>query len=338
MKLGLYLYQGRHDSLTGVCSRLTALACGAMCLFASILSGAIDYPVKPVRFVVAYPAGAHADQVARLIGQKLTESMGRQFVVDNKGGAGGIIAEEIASRAAPDGYTILLVSISHVVNPIMIEKLSYRSMKDLIPVSLAVSVPNVLLVNNAVNVKSVPELIALAKAKPGELSFASSQGTSLYLAGELFKSMAGVNLLRVTYKSGGQAYPDIEAGRVNMAFSVITGALTSIKGGRTRILAVTSARRSPVAPELPAIAEFVPGYELTGWQGILAPAGTPREIVVKLSTEISRIMRMPDIRERLISSGADPVGTTPEQFGAFRQAEFEKFSKLLPKAGISAEY
>ena len=321
-----------------VSCRWTTVLIAVLLLLVCTVTSASTYPSRPVRFIVAYPAGAHADQVARLIGHKLTESLGRQFVVDNRGGAGGIMAEDLVARSAPDGHTLLLVSISHVVNPLLNEKLPYQPMKDLIPVSLAVSVPNVLLVHISVNARSVPELIALAKARPGEINFAASQGTSLFLAGELFKSMAGIDIVRINYKSGGLAYPDIEAGRVQMAFSVITGALASAKGGRTRMLAVTSARRSPAVPELPAVAEFVPGYELTGWQGVLVPAGTPRGIVIKLSAEISRIVRMPDVRDKLISGGADPIGTTPEEFGAFRQAEFEKFSKLLPKSGIKTEY
>ena len=302
------------------------------------LACADSYPAKPVRFIVAFPAGGNSDLVARIVGQKLTESLGRPFVIDNRGGAGGIIAEELAAKSAADGYTLLQVSIAHVVGSILNKKLSYDAMRDLTPVSLIVSAPNVLVVHKSLSVQSVPELIALAKAKPGQLSYASSHTTTLHLAGELFKAMAGVDIINVNYKSGGLAVPDLEAGRVQMAFSVITTALSALKGGRVRALAVTSAKRSPVLPDLPAIAEFVPGYELTGWQGILAPAGTPRAVVSKLGEELAKIMRMPDVRTKLVGMGVDPVGSTPEEFAKFRKAEVAKVSTLVSKAGITAEY
>ena len=227
------------------------------CLFGS-LAYANGYPAKPVRFIVAFPPGGNADLIARLVGQKLSDGLGRPFVIDNRGGAGGVIGEEVAARSAPDGYTILLVSLAHVVNPHLSKKPTYDAMKDLAPVSLLVSVPNVLVVHKSVSVQSVPELIALAKSKPGDLNYASSHGTSLHIAGELFKSMAGVDIVNVNYKSGGLALPDLEAGRVQMAFSVITTAVSLVKGGRMRALAVTSAKRSPVMPELPAFSDREP--------------------------------------------------------------------------------
>lgn len=307
-----------------------------------LVSGSItcaeNYPVRPVRFIVAFPAGGNADLVARLVGQKLTDTLGRPFVIDNRGGAAGVIAEELAARSSPDGYTILLVSLAHVMNAVLHKKLSYDPLRDFMPVSLVVSVPNVLVVNKSLNAQSVPELIALAKAKPGQLNYASSHGTSLHIAGELFKAMAGVDIVNINYKSGGLAVPDLEAGRVDMAFSVITTAMSMVRAGRTRALAVTSAKRSLVMPHLPAISEFLPGYELTGWQAILAPAGTPRAIVSKLGDEIAKIMRMPDVRDKLVGLGADPVGSTPEEFGGFRKTEFARLAALVAKAGIKAEY
>ena len=302
------------------------------------LACADGYPAKAVRFIVAFPAGGNSDLVARIVGQKLTDSLGRPFVIDNRGGAGGVIAEEIAAKSPPDGYTLLHVSIAHVVGSILNKKLPYDPMRDLTPVSLVVSVPNVLVVHTSLNVQSVPELIALAKAKPGQLNYASSYMTSLHLAGELFKAMAGVDILNVNYKSGGLAVPDLEAGRVQMAFSVITTALSAVKSGRVRALAVTSAQRSAVLPDLPAIAEFVPGYESTGWHGMLAPAGTPRAIILKLGGEVAKIMRMPDVRMKLVGIGADPLGSTPEEFATFRQVEVAKVRTLIAKAGIKAEY
>ncbi len=301
------------------------------------MPGAASYPEKPVRFIVAFPAGGNADLIARVVAQGLTTAFGRNFIVDNRGGAGGVVAEETTARAAPDGYTILEVSVTHVMNPILHKQLPYDPMKELAPVSVVAAVPNVLVVHNSVNIKSVAELIALAKSKPGQLNYASSQGTSLQICGELFKAMAGVDIMSVNYRSGGVAVPDIEAGRVQMAFSSISTALSMAKLGRTRALAVTSAKRSQVAPELPAIAESVPGYEMTGWQGILVPAGTPGTIVNRLSDAIAKIVRQPEVQQRLISVGADPVGGTPEEFARFRKAEFAKLSKLMSRAGVKAQ-
>ena len=226
--------------------------------------------------IVAIPAGGNVDMVARLVGSKLSENLGKPFVVDNRGGAGGVIAEEITVRSPADGYTLLMVSLAHVVNPNLGTKLQYDPLNDLASVSQVTSVPNVLVVNNAVPARSVPDLIALAKAKPGQLNYASSIGTTLYLGAELFKAMAGVDIVGINYKGGGLAVPDIEAGRVQMAFSVITTAVGAAKSGRIRMLAVTSPKRSPALPDLPAMAEYLPGYESTGWQGVLAPARTPR--------------------------------------------------------------
>ncbi|MGZ9067127.1 MAG: Bug family tripartite tricarboxylate transporter substrate binding protein [Burkholderiales bacterium] len=307
-------------------------------LLCAVGAYADTYPSKPVRFVVAFPPGGNADLVARLVGQKLSEALGRTFVIDNRGGAGGVIAEEVTSRSAGDGYTILLVSLAHVVNPTLNKKLAYDPLRDLIPVSLVASVPNVLVVHRSLPAQSVPELIALAKSKPGALNYASSHATSLHMAGELFKAMAGVDIVNVNYKSGGLAVPDLESGRVEMAFSVMTTAVQMLKNGRVRALGVTSAKRSLVLPELPAIAEFVPGYELTGWQAILAPAGTPPAIVNTLSGEIAKIMRAPDVRARLGSLGADPIGSTAEEFTAFRKTEFAKITRLAAKAGLKPEF
>jgi tripartite-type tricarboxylate transporter receptor subunit TctC len=290
-----------------------------------------------VRFIVAFPAGGNADLIGRLVSQGLTTAIGRNFIIDNRGGAGGVIAEEITAKSAPDGYTMLLVSITHVVNPSLHKKLPYDPHKDFTPVSLVASVPNVLVVNASVNAKTVPELIALAKARPGQLNYASSQGTSLHICGELFKAMAGVDITNINYRSGGLAVPDLESGRVQMAFSSISTALAMMKTGKIRALAVTSAKRSQVAPDLPAIAEFVPGYQMTGWLGILVPAGTSSTIVNRLSQEIAKTVRESGIQQRLLAIGADPVGSSPGEFARFRQAEFRKLSELMAGAGIKPE-
>jgi tripartite-type tricarboxylate transporter receptor subunit TctC len=294
-----------------------------------------DYPARPVRMIVAIPAGGNVDMVARLVGSKLSENLGKPFVVDNRGGAGGVIAEEITVRSPADGYTLLMVSLAHVVNPNLGTKLQYDPLNDLASVSQVTSVPNVLVVNNAVPARSVPDLIALAKARPGQLNYASSIGTTLYLGAELFKAMAGVDIVGINYKGGGLAVPDIEAGRVQMAFSVITTAVGAAKSGRIRMLAVTSPKRSPALPDLPAMAEYLPGYESTGWQGVLAPARTPRALIAKLSEEITIAMRSPDVRGKLQAMGSEPVGSTPEQFTAFRNAELTRVRALMAKAGIT---
>lgn len=295
------------------------------------------YPEKPVRFIVAYPAGGSADLIARVIGQRLADALQQPFVIDNRGGAGGMIGEELAARSTPDGYTVVLASISHVVNPFINPTLGYDPLKDLLPVSLLVSVPNVLVVHNTLAVKSVPELITLAKSKPGQLNYASSVGTSLHLAGELFKAMTGVNIVAVNFKGGGLAAADLQTGRVQLSFSVFQTGMSLIKSGRLHALAITSAKRSALLPEVPAIAEFVPGYELTGWLGMLAPVGTPAPIVNKLSGEISAVLRTPEAQGRLLALGADTIGSTPEQFANFRKAEFAKIGKLLFRINIKTE-
>jgi tripartite-type tricarboxylate transporter receptor subunit TctC len=308
-----------------------------LAVLASVSAHADTYPTRPVRFIVAIPAGGNVDLVARLVGHKLTESLGRPFVIDNRGGAGGVIAEEITARSPADGYTILMVSLAHVVNPNLGTKLQYDPLRDLAAVSQVTSVPNVLIVHTSVPARSVPELIALAKSRPGQLNYASSHGTTLFLGGELFKSMAGVDIVSVNYKSGGLAVPDLEAGRVQMAFSVMTTAINTLKSGRVRALAVTSPRRSPALPDLPAMAEFLPGYESTGWQGVLAPATTPRPLIAKLAGEIAAAMRAPDVRAKLQGMGADPIGSTPEEFSVFRKAELARVRALMAKAGIKTE-
>ncbi len=296
------------------------------------------YPEKPVRFIVAFPPGGNADLMARVVAEGLAQALGKPFVIDNRGGAAGMIGEEVTARAVPDGYTMLLVSLAHVVNPRLNPSLAYDPVKDFAPVSLVAAVPNVLIVHNSVPVKSVADLIALAKDKPGELTYAASLGTSLYIAGALFTSMTKVNIREINYKSGAGAVPDIEAGRVHMVFSVITTAMTSLKSGRVQALGVTSAKRSQVMPDLPAIAEFVPGYQVVGWQGILVPARTPPAIIAKLSATIAAIMHAPDVQRRMIAFGADAIGSTPQEFAKFRQDEFARIASVMSQAGIKREY
>lgn len=306
---------------------------GTGATFLTNASGA-DYPVKPIRVVVAYPAGGNADFIARTVAQKLTDRIGQQVVVDNRGGAGGIIGSSIVARAEPDGYTLLYVSISHAVNPSLHKKLPYDTNKDFSPIALVASVPNLLVIHPSVAVKSVTELIAYAKANPGKLNYAASLGTSLHVAGELFKATAHVDITRVFYKSGGIAVADLQAGRVQMSFLAMSTGLALARTGKIRPLAVTSAKRSRLAPDLPAISEFLPGYAFTGWAGILAPIGTPKAIIAKLNKEIVGGLQAEDTQKRLLSRGAEPEGSTPEEFQKFILSEVKKMSDLLSRADI----
>ncbi len=310
--------------------RFTARAVGAvLLLWAQCGVLAAGYPDKPVRFIVPYPPGGNADLMARLVAQKLGEAFDQTFVTDNRGGAGGAIGEELGARSAPDGYTIVLVSTGHVLNPAMKMKLSYEPLKAFAAVSQLTSVPSVLVVHNSVSAKTLPEFIALAKSRPGSLNSAFSIGTTLHVALELFKAMAGVDVVAVNYRSGALALPDLEAGRVQMSFPVMTTAVNLLKGGRVRALGVTSVKRSPVMPDVPAIAELVPGYEAVGWQGIVTPAGTPRSVVETLSKEIARIMHSAEMRKHLAAMGAEAVGSTPEEFERFRVSEYRKLANVM---------
>ena len=288
-----------------------------------------EYPDKPVRFIIPYPPGGNADLMARRVAQRLAEALGQPFVSDNRGGAGGAIGEELGARAVPDGYTIVLVSTGHVLNPAMKVKLRHDPLKALTAVSQLTSVPSVLVVHNSVAAKTVPEFIALAKSRPGVLNSAFSMGTTLHVAFEMLKSMAGVDIVGVNYRSGGLAIPDLEAGRVHMSFPVITTALTALKSGRVRALAITSAKRSAIMPDVPALAEFIPGYEAIGWQAIVTPTGTPQPVIDKLSGEIAKTMRSAEMRKHLAAMGADAVGSTPAEFERFRIAEYEKLAKIM---------
>ncbi len=316
------------------------LMAGAVLLSLGAAAYAADpaYPAKPIRFIVPFPAGGNADAIARPLSEKLSERWGQQVVIDNRGGAGGVIGESLTAQAVPDGHTILYVSISHAVNPSLYRKLPYDAVKDFEPVTLAVSVPNMLVVHQNVPAHTVPELIALAKAKPGQLNYGSSgNGTSQHLAGELFKRRAGVDIVRVAYKGSTLAGVDFLAGRIEMMFDVITNCVRYVATGRIRPLGITSAKRSSLFPNVPSIGEFVPNYELTGWQGILAPAGTPPAIVKKLNTALVEILRSSDVREKFFAIGAEPVGSTPQEFKTLIGKEIVKWGQVMKQAGIEAE-
>ena len=298
-----------------------------------------SYPSKPIHFIVPWTAGGPTDLVARIVGQKLTESWGQPVVVENRPGAGGQIGLEIVAKATPDGYTLGENNNGDSISVSLYKKLPYDIIKDFSPVTQMVWAPFILVVHPSVPAKSVKELIELAKSNPGKLNFGSAGiGVASHLTGELFKKMAGVDIVHIPYKGQSQATTDLLGGQVSMMFNNPVTALPLIKSGKLRALAVTSAKRSPVVPDLPAIAESgLPGYDVITWYGVLAPAGTPKEIVTKLNTEIVRILYMPDLQERLAAVSQHPIGNTPEEFAAVIKSEIAKWAKVIKDSGISID-
>jgi len=297
------------------------------------------YPAKPIRMVVPYPPGGPTDVLGRIVAQKLSESLGQQVNVENKPGASGMIGAELVARSAPDGYTLLTNASIHVINPSLYAKSSFDAIRDFAPVALIAEVPLILVVNPGVPVKSVGDLIALGKAQPGKLNFGSSGNAAApHLAGESFKIATGVQMQHVPYKGSAPALTDLIGGQVQLMFDSMPSAMPHVKSGRIRAVAVTSARRSPTMPELPTVAESgVPGFDISTWYGVWAPAGTPKDIVNRLSAEIARALRLPEIRERLAGLGAEPVGNTPEEFAAYCQSELAKWSKIVRESGAKAD-
>ncbi len=298
------------------------------------------YPAKPVRFVVAFPPGGGTDIIARAIAQKLAERIAQQVVVDNRPGAGGNIGTDIVAKSAPDGYTMLMGSAGPLaINASLFGKMPFDPIKDLAPVTLAASTPNVLVVHPSLRAATVKELIALAKARPGEINFASSgHGTPAHLAGELFNSMVGVKMVHVPYKGAAPALADLLGGQVQLMFSTMPPALPHVKDGKLRALAVTSAKRSPAAPDLPTLDEIaLPGFEANTWHGVVVPAGTPATIVARLNREIVAILHLPDVVERFSSQGAEALGSTPEEFAAYIRSETLKWAKVVRDSGAKAE-
>ncbi len=299
-----------------------------------------SFPIKPIRLIVPFAPGGGNDTLTRAIGQKLTESLSQQVVVDNRAGAGGVVGAEIVAKATPDGHTLLMGSSSLAVNASLIAKLPYDPLKDFAPIALVGATSYLLVVHPSLPIKSVSELIAFAKARPGHLNYASGGiGSPLHLAAELFKGMAGVNLTHIPYKGGVPAVSAVLGAEAQVVFGSVTTTLSTVKSGRLRALAVTSAQRSALLPELPTVAEAgVPGYEATNWYGVLAPAGTPQVIIAKLNAELIKTLQMPDLRERMLSNqGIEPLGSPPEQFAAYLRDEVAKWAKVTKAVGISAQ-
>jgi len=301
-------------------------------------STAQDYPNRTIRIIVPFTPGGATDVVTRIVAQKLSEQTGRQVVTDNRGGAGGIVGAEAVAKAPPDGYTLVMgTSGTHAINVSLYPKLPYDPVKDFAPVTRTAVLPSMILAHPSVPATHVRELIAIAKKNPGQLTYASS-GSAQYLTGALFTSMAEIDMLHVPYKGGGQAMPAQLGGEVALSFSTVVSSLLHIKSGRLCGLAVTSAKRTPAAPEFPTVAESgLPGYEAVSWYGVLAPAGTPRDIVTRLNMEIVRALKLPEVRQLMLAQGAEPVSESPEQFAALIKSDIAKWGDVVRKSGAKAD-
>lgn len=298
------------------------------------------WPAKPLRLIVPYPPGGSADILARAIGQKLADGLGQPVAIDNRPGAGTAIGAEAAAKSPPDGYTIMLGTVSsHAINPALNPALKYDPLKDFAPVSLVASIPFVLLVHPSLPARSVQELIALARAKPGALNFSSAgTGTSNHLAGELLKSLTGTFMVHIPYKGSAPALTDLLAGQVNLMFDLVLTAQPHVKSGAARALAVTGRERSAALPGVPSVAESgIPGYEVSAWFGLFAPAGTAAAIINTLNAQTVRTMGLADLRDRLASQGAEAVTNTPEEFAAYVKEELGKWTRVVKTAGIKAD-
>ena len=318
------------------------LPCFAACLAlaTSALGHAQSYPSKPIRFVVPYPPGGPLDIVARLLGQHVGESLKQPVIVENKAGAGGNIGADLVAKSAPDGYTILMGAVAtHAINPSLYASMPYDARKDFIPVTQIASTPNVLVVNPALPVHNVREFIDYAKANPGKLNFGSgSTGSAGHLAGELFKSLAGVQMTHVPYKGAAPAMNDLIGGQIQLMFDNLASSLGQIKAGKVRALAVTTAKRSELAPDLPTIAESgLPGFDINTWFGLFVPAGTPKAIVDRLHDEFVTALNLPEVRGKMLALGAEPVGSTPDQFAAYIRSEAAKYAKLVKASGARVD-
>jgi tripartite-type tricarboxylate transporter receptor subunit TctC len=316
--------------------RFALLCLLAMASFAALPQG---YPGKPIRLIVPWPPTGTVDILGRTLGQKLAENMGQSVVIENRAGANGIIGSEAAARAAPDGYTILVDNITgHAINATLQAKMPFDSLRDFAHVSLLAWVPDGIVSLPSLPAKNVQELIALAKAEPGKLTYASfGVGSSGHLAGELFKMMAGVNMLHVPYKGGGPAIADLLAGQVSIYYPVVPSVVPLVKANRLRLLAVTGAKRSSALPEVPTVAESLPGFEASNWFDLMAPAGTPPDIVGRLNAEAHKALQAPDVREKLAALGFEIQTGTPQEFSALLKNETEKWAKVAKASGARAE-
>ena len=323
--------------------RITRWSLAALALAAATGAGAQTsaqgFPNKPIRIVVTFTAGGAPDIIARLLAERFTAAWGQPVIVDNKPGSGGNIGADFVAKAAPDGYTLVLGTVgTHSINGALYAKMPYDMVRDFTPVSLLATTPNMLVVHNEVPAKTLQELIALGK-REGKMSFASSgSGTSIHVAGELFKSMTGIDMTHIPYKGRASAIPDLLGGRVTMMFDNMPSSLPLVREGKLRALGVTSLVRSPAAPDIPTIAEAgLPGFEAVSWFAMFAPPGTPKPVVDKIQAEINRILKSPDSAKKLTDIGLEPVGGTPEELAAYQRTEITKWAKVVKDSGAKAE-
>ena len=319
--------------------RCALLAAGCACVAVAHGQSKDTWPGRPVRIVVPQTPGASTDLTARLIAQKLSPVLGQPVIVENRPGAGSIVGTELVAKATPDGHTLLVVASSITLNPIIHKNLPFDPQRDLTPITQLSSFPNMLVVNPTLPVKTVQDLIALAKSKPGALNYGSAgTATGTHLSAELFKYMTGTDMVHVPYKGGGAAMPALLGGQVQLMFSTTVTALPHVRAGKLRAIAVTSGKRWPSLPDIPSIAESgVPGYDHTPWNGFLAPAKTPRNVITRLNEEAAKILHMPDTRSLFTGEGAEPVGNKPEEFAAIIKSETAKWTKVVKAAGIQAD-
>jgi len=319
---------------------IAVVATLAAATVAPVIAAGELYPNKPIRLVVPFPAGGPLDAVARAVGQKLTDAWGQPVVIDNRPGAGGNIGAELVAKSAPDGYTILEAALStHAVNVSLYSKMPYDPIRDFAPITLVAVTPNVLVVNPSLPVNSVKDLIVYAKAHPGKLSFGSgSNGSAGHLAGEAFKTEAGVDMVHVPYKGGAPAMQALLAGDTQLMFDNLANSTPQLKAGKIKALAVTTAKRSALAPELPTLAETgLPGFDIYTWWGFITPAGTPKEIIAKWNSEVTRILSTPEMKVFFAQQGAEPTPTSPEEFAALIRREIPKYAKIIKDSGAKVD-
>ncbi|MBC7779786.1 MAG: tripartite tricarboxylate transporter substrate binding protein [Proteobacteria bacterium] len=316
----------------------------ALCACAFILciaapTHAQSWPAKPIRIVVPYAPGGPLDEVARVVGQRMTETWGQPVLVDSRGGGGGSIGAEIVARAAPDGYTLLLGNAGPLtINPSLMKRLPYDTTKDFAPVSLLLTSPMVLVVHPSLPVRNVRDLVKLARANPGELNYASAGiGNLQHLSMESLQAIAGIRMNHVPYKGAAPAFIDIFGGRIELMFANVVGAMPHLKSGKLRAIAVSSSRRVTALPDLPSVTETFPAFDMNGWMGILAPAGTPKETVARLSTELARIVQLPEVRARFLAQGAESVGGSPSDLAEVLTREAALYARIIKSSGIQAE-
>jgi tripartite-type tricarboxylate transporter receptor subunit TctC len=308
-------------------------------LLAAMASSAQDWPAKAVRFIVPYPPGGGTDVIARILQQRLSEALGQTIVIENRGGAGGALGTEAAAHAAPDGYTFLFTLSSHTINPLLY-KLNYDVERDFTPVTLIVSVPQLIATQPGAPIKTMQDVVAMAKAQPGTLNFASvGNGTPSHIAGELLKLKTGIDIVHIPYKGGGPAVADALGGQVSMAIVTMPAAISHVRAGKLRALAVTTLKRNPGAPEIPTVAEAlkIPDYEVDSWYAMFAPAKTPPAIVARMQQEVARTIQLPDVKQKLLEQGGDTVGSTPEHLERVVKAELRKWAEVIHAAKIKVD-